>query len=162
MFLGPNLPHAYLSGDCIECMACSDNVVRAGLTPKLIDVPTLCEMLIYQCPDDDKVEETFKFKAVPDSDNSAVYNAPVPDFSFSKLTAKKGAAKVCFPIRQILSIRHVEIPRVHYFSCQITICRSYFSHLTVFSNMGIGFFLVAVFWNSSTNHVIAIPISKHS
>ena len=50
MFLGPNLPHAYLSGDCIECMACSDNVVRAGLTPKLIDVPTLCEMLIYQCP----------------------------------------------------------------------------------------------------------------
>ena len=111
MFLGPNLPHAYLSGDCIECMACSDNVVRAGLTPKLIDVPTLCEMLIYQCPDDDKVEETFKFKAVSDSDNSAVYNAPVPDFSVAKLTAKKGAAKVCFSIRQILSTRNVEILR---------------------------------------------------
>lgn len=29
MFLGPNLPHAYIAGDCIECMACSDNVVRA-------------------------------------------------------------------------------------------------------------------------------------
>ncbi|EDQ85705.1 uncharacterized protein MONBRDRAFT_38716, partial [Monosiga brevicollis MX1] len=28
MFLGPNLPHAYIDGDCIECMACSDNVVR--------------------------------------------------------------------------------------------------------------------------------------
>merc|ERR550525_94848 len=41
MFLGPNVPHAYLSGDCVECMANSDNVVRAGLTPKLIDVPTL-------------------------------------------------------------------------------------------------------------------------
>ena len=109
MFLGPNLPHAYLSGDCIECMACSDNVVRAGLTPKLIDVPTLCEMLIYQCPDDDKVEETFKFKAVSDSDNSSVYNAPVPDFSVAKLTAKKGAAKVRSSIRQILSTRNVEI-----------------------------------------------------
>ena len=48
MFLGPNLIHAYLSGDCVECMACSDNVVRAGLTPKLIDVPTLCSMLEYR------------------------------------------------------------------------------------------------------------------
>ena len=28
-------------GDCVECMANSDNVVRAGLTPKLIDTPTL-------------------------------------------------------------------------------------------------------------------------
>ena len=35
MFLRANLPHAYLSGDCVECMACSDNVVRAGLTPKV-------------------------------------------------------------------------------------------------------------------------------
>ena len=35
MFLRANLPHAYLSGDCVECMACSDNVLRAGLTPKV-------------------------------------------------------------------------------------------------------------------------------
>lgn len=30
LFLGPNEPHAYLFGDCVECMATSDNVVRAG------------------------------------------------------------------------------------------------------------------------------------
>lgn len=35
LFLAPNEPHAYLYGDCVECMANSDNVVRAGLTPKL-------------------------------------------------------------------------------------------------------------------------------
>ena len=29
-------------------MAVSDNVVRAGLTPKLIDVPTLVGMLDYR------------------------------------------------------------------------------------------------------------------
>ena len=46
--LGPNLPHAYLSGDCVEAMACSDNVVRAGLTPKFRHVDVLCEMLTYQ------------------------------------------------------------------------------------------------------------------
>eukprot|EP00290_Baffinella_frigidus_P010530 CAMPEP_0180147098 /NCGR_PEP_ID=MMETSP0986-20121125/19015_1 /TAXON_ID=697907 /ORGANISM="non described non described, Strain CCMP2293" /LENGTH=429 /DNA_ID=CAMNT_0022092505 /DNA_START=49 /DNA_END=1338 /DNA_ORIENTATION=+ len=47
LFLGPNLPHAYLSGDCMEIMATSDNVVRAGFTPKFKDVETLVEMLTY-------------------------------------------------------------------------------------------------------------------
>eukprot|EP00405_Crypthecodinium_cohnii_P056024 CAMPEP_0206632912 /NCGR_PEP_ID=MMETSP0325_2-20121206/69176_1 /ASSEMBLY_ACC=CAM_ASM_000347 /TAXON_ID=2866 /ORGANISM="Crypthecodinium cohnii, Strain Seligo" /LENGTH=179 /DNA_ID=CAMNT_0054158503 /DNA_START=173 /DNA_END=712 /DNA_ORIENTATION=+ len=43
-----NTPHAYLSGDIVECMACSDNVVRGGLTPKYKDVEVLCEMLVYK------------------------------------------------------------------------------------------------------------------
>lgn len=47
LFIGANEPHAYISGEILECMACSDNVVRAGLTPKLKDVPTLLEMLTY-------------------------------------------------------------------------------------------------------------------
>ncbi len=47
IFLAANEPHAYISGECVECMACSDNVVRAGLTPKPKDVPTLCAMLTY-------------------------------------------------------------------------------------------------------------------
>lgn len=48
-FMGPNEPHAYLFGDCIECMALSDNVVRAGLTPKFKHVDVLCSMLHYRC-----------------------------------------------------------------------------------------------------------------
>ena len=123
MFLGPNLPHAYLSGiyrndsmffsnklrlvflsgDCIECMACSDNVVRAGLTPKLIDVPTLCDMLIYECPEDGKVDETFKFKPIKESDHSLVFNAPVPDFSVAQFVAKN-PEKIKFPARNSASI----------------------------------------------------------
>ncbi len=47
-FIEANEPHAYLAGDCIECMALSDNVVRAGLTPKLKDVEVLCNMLTYR------------------------------------------------------------------------------------------------------------------
>ena len=70
-------------------MACSDNVVRAGLTPKLIDVPTLCEMLIYQCPDDGKVDETFKFKPVQEDSGVRVFDAPVPDFSVAMATVKE-------------------------------------------------------------------------
>ena len=45
--MGANEPHAYLFGDCAEVMATSDNVVRAGLTPKWKDVETLCAMLTY-------------------------------------------------------------------------------------------------------------------
>jgi mannose-6-phosphate isomerase len=45
LFIAPNVPHAYLEGDLIECMACSDNVVRAGLTPKYRDVETLLEVI---------------------------------------------------------------------------------------------------------------------
>ena len=35
IYLGANVPHAYISGEIVECMATSDNVIRAGLTPKL-------------------------------------------------------------------------------------------------------------------------------
>lgn len=82
MFLGPNLPHAYLSGDCVECMACSDNVVRSGLTPKLIDVDTLCNMLEY------KSSSNPKFQPVERNPYTLDYIAPVPDFSVSKLTVE--------------------------------------------------------------------------
>ena len=37
VYLAANEPHAYLSGELIEAMASSDNVIRAGLTPKLRD-----------------------------------------------------------------------------------------------------------------------------
>jgi mannose-6-phosphate isomerase len=47
-FIGANELHAYISGECVECMALSDNVVRAGLTPKLKDCETLCQMLTYK------------------------------------------------------------------------------------------------------------------
>nr|BAJ88474.1 predicted protein [Hordeum vulgare subsp. vulgare] len=48
LYIGANEPHAYLSGECVECMATSDNVIRAGLTPKYKDVQTLCSMLTYK------------------------------------------------------------------------------------------------------------------
>jgi len=37
VFIDKNIPHSYISGNCLELMACSDNVIRLGLTPKLVD-----------------------------------------------------------------------------------------------------------------------------
>lgn len=83
MFLAANEPHAYLQGDCVECMACSDNTVRAGLTPKFIDVLTLCEMLNYTpAPSSSKI-----FPAVqsPLDPSVFLYNPPVPDFTLMRI-----------------------------------------------------------------------------
>eukprot|EP00420_Gonyaulax_spinifera_P001780 CAMPEP_0197933448 /NCGR_PEP_ID=MMETSP1439-20131203/110191_1 /TAXON_ID=66791 /ORGANISM="Gonyaulax spinifera, Strain CCMP409" /LENGTH=96 /DNA_ID=CAMNT_0043556275 /DNA_START=11 /DNA_END=298 /DNA_ORIENTATION=+ len=48
LYIPANTPHAYLSGDIVECMATSDNVVRGGLTTKFKDIEVLCEMLRYE------------------------------------------------------------------------------------------------------------------
>ncbi len=48
IFIAPGEPHAYLEGAIIECMGNSNNVVRAGLTPKFMDTEVLLEMLDYQ------------------------------------------------------------------------------------------------------------------
>ncbi|XP_013193955.1 mannose-6-phosphate isomerase [Amyelois transitella] len=81
IFLKANLPHAYLSGDCVECMACSDNVVRAGLTPKHIDVPTLVGMLDYS----PYSPEQLLFNPKIEDENSCIWRPPVPDFALVKI-----------------------------------------------------------------------------
>jgi len=51
IFIGAGIPHAYLKGNIIECMANSDNVIRAGLTKKYKDVETLLSILKFQYSD---------------------------------------------------------------------------------------------------------------
>ncbi|XP_015180069.1 PREDICTED: mannose-6-phosphate isomerase [Polistes dominula] len=81
VYIAPNEPHAYIYGDCIECMACSDNIVRAGLTPKLKDVKTLTEMLTYKCePDFAK-----KFPGYCEDNCTEIFQPPVPDFAVAKI-----------------------------------------------------------------------------
>ncbi|HDM76957.1 MAG TPA: mannose-6-phosphate isomerase, class I [Deltaproteobacteria bacterium] len=47
IFIDAGIPHAYVRGNIVECMANSDNVVRVGLTPKYKDAETLLEILTY-------------------------------------------------------------------------------------------------------------------
>jgi len=48
IYLPANEPHAYLAGELVECMAASDNVIRAGLTPKFKHADVLCSSLTYE------------------------------------------------------------------------------------------------------------------
>ncbi|KAH9457614.1 hypothetical protein MJO28_004705 [Puccinia striiformis f. sp. tritici] len=78
-FLQADEPHAYLTGDIVECMASSDNVVRAGLTPKLRDVPTLTEMLTYSYgPSASQLMKPTLFKSCQ---HTKLYDPPIEEFS---------------------------------------------------------------------------------
>lgn len=48
MHTPPQQLHAYVSGTAVEIMGCSDNVLRAGLTEKHMDVPELLSVLAPQ------------------------------------------------------------------------------------------------------------------
>ena len=48
LFVSAGVPHAYLSGTGVELMAASDNVLRAGLTPKHVDVPELLPIASFE------------------------------------------------------------------------------------------------------------------
>lgn len=61
----------------MECMATSDNVIRAGLTPKLRDIPNLVSGLTYEPAEHTK----HLVKASKFSDNTLLFNPPVPEFS---------------------------------------------------------------------------------
>ena len=91
IFLSANEPHAYLSGDCVEIMACSDNVVRAGLTPKFKDVSILCEMLTYKCGR----PEILKGVAFQSNGASTAreYTAPVPEFMLQQFRIPAGESQ---------------------------------------------------------------------
>ncbi|KRX01169.1 RmlC-like cupin domain [Pseudocohnilembus persalinus] len=51
LILDENQPHAYVQGECLECMASGDNVVRLGLTPKFKDRQTIMDMLTFSLED---------------------------------------------------------------------------------------------------------------
>ena len=92
LFIDANVPHAYISGEILECMACSDNVVRAGLTPKLKDVSTLVNMLTYETGK----PETTKGRAL--DDNLRRYAPPVPDFLVDVVDVRPGQTIELSPV----------------------------------------------------------------
>jgi mannose-6-phosphate isomerase len=70
------LPHAYLEGQNVEVMANSDNVLRAGLTDKHIDVPELMKHVTF--------EPTFPNIIPAREDKEQVYSTPAAEFELTK------------------------------------------------------------------------------
>ncbi|MCF6450106.1 mannose-6-phosphate isomerase, class I [Vibrio sp. MMG022] len=99
MFLSARTPHAYIKGTGLEIMANSDNVLRAGLTPKHMDVEEL-----VKCTDFiPKSMNTLLTKAeIKDCEHN--FPVPVQDFKFSVFQEPKDqqvemiSAEILMPI----------------------------------------------------------------
>lgn len=63
-------------------MACSDNVIRAGLTPKLKDVETLVAILSYIC----EPAACKKFQASREDECTEIFRPPIQDFAVVRIT----------------------------------------------------------------------------
>ncbi|KAH9978257.1 RmlC-like cupin domain-containing protein [Lactifluus volemus] len=91
-----NYPHAYISGDIIECMANSDNVIRAGLTPKLRDIPNLVDTLTYTAgPASHHAVKPLPFSA---TSASLLYDPPISEFSVVSVALTAGRTETHRPI----------------------------------------------------------------
>ncbi|MFF4427452.1 mannose-6-phosphate isomerase, class I [Streptomyces sp. NPDC001549] len=87
MFLGAGVPHAYIDGLGVELLANSDNVLRAGLTPKHVDVPELLKIAKFEPGDPNLLR--------PEGDGEEVYETPIDEFRLSRfLLAPGGASRV--------------------------------------------------------------------
>ncbi|KAK4861509.1 hypothetical protein LT330_003544 [Penicillium expansum] len=104
MFLKADDIHAYISGDIIECMASSDNVVRAGFTPKFKDVDTLTQMLTYSYApiEEQKIQATdypyviLNATAYSSASSVMLYDPPIDEFSVIKTDLNRTGAKATF------------------------------------------------------------------
>ena len=80
IFQDAGVPHAYLEGQNIELMANSDNVLRAGLTPKHVDIPELMEHVKFEGVQ----PHVFRGELLKDGIES-VFKSPAPDFELSNI-----------------------------------------------------------------------------
>ncbi len=88
IFLPAGGPHAYLRGTGLELLANSDNVVRAGLTPKHIDVPELLKLT-------DPAAAVPVIEPRPLGGGLDVYDSPAPEFRLYR--AELGPGEVTLP-----------------------------------------------------------------
>ncbi|WP_405440227.1 mannose-6-phosphate isomerase, class I [Streptomyces avidinii] len=89
MFLGAGVPHAYIDGLGVELLANSDNVLRAGLTPKHVDVPELLKVAKFEPGDPNLLR--------PEGDAEEVYATPIDEFRLSRFLLAPGGASRLLP-----------------------------------------------------------------
>ncbi len=88
MYVPAGCVHAYLSGLAVEVMASSDNVVRAGMTPKHVDARTLLDII--------DVRPAPPIRLAPERSRPGVevFYAPVEDFEMAVITVAGNAIEL--------------------------------------------------------------------
>ncbi len=86
IFTDAGVPHAYIKGNIVECMANSDNVVRAGLTNKFKDVKTLLEIIKYEF-------NNFRIINIEQKEDEVTYKTKAEEFEISSYQKQSGFRK---------------------------------------------------------------------
>jgi mannose-6-phosphate isomerase len=76
------LPHAYLEGQNVEIMAASDNVLRAGLTDKHIDIGELMKHVRFEPTVPNILPDT--------AERETVYKSAAAEFELSRIQLQEG------------------------------------------------------------------------
>jgi mannose-6-phosphate isomerase len=101
IFIPPNMPHAYIEGNCIECMANSDNVIRIGLTPKFVDKNNFKYILDNHF--EDMIVSEYNPIGFKISENIIDYSNPnFKDFKLTKIDLQQEELKYNFENHSIL------------------------------------------------------------
>ena len=92
-FIDANIPHAYIYGNCLELMACSDNVIRLGLTPKLVDKENFDNIIKENFDDmiyDENVKDEVQFVKVDKNNKVTTYDVEfIDDFKLQVFDVDK-------------------------------------------------------------------------
>ena len=84
--ISAGIPHAYISGNIIECMTNSDNVVRIGLTNKYKDVAALLEILDFSPNEVQVVNPDWR-------DGISIYRSSAEEFLVMNMKVAENFAK---------------------------------------------------------------------
>jgi mannose-6-phosphate isomerase len=114
LYIPPGLPHAYLRGVGMEVQATSDNVLRAALTAKHVDVATFLSIL------DARPTTPFLVHPVPVSAGLDSYPVPNEDFQVWRAVPGRGTVRVpvdgtviSVTVRDSVSVAGLAVPAGH-------------------------------------------------
>ncbi len=108
MYLDAETPHAYIKGTGLEIMANSDNVLRAGLTPKYMDVKELVSCTRFN-------EKRLDSLLLEPTQNNGMLEYPIPveDFKFAiiehseRREIKTQGAEILLPLDEAMLLTHI-------------------------------------------------------
>ena len=131
IFQDAGIPHAYLRGQNVELMACSDNVIRGGLTPKYVDIAELLKIV-------DCREVTPQIiSAAPQNQSEFTYKTPVKDFALAQICVEpEQHTKVNLQSAGILLVMNGEL-KIQEKSTALTLKQGESAFITTDSNVEI-------------------------
>lgn len=93
--VGTGEPHAYITGDIIECMAASNNTIPLAFSPPShLDIPTFLTNVVYNpTPGKALIQPTMFTRGSTHTSGSLLYNPPIDELAVMQVIVAKGGVE---------------------------------------------------------------------